>query len=45
MNNMPLVFMIAGFVCFILSAIGVGGRINLTATGLALWVLSLLWKG
>ena len=33
---------IAGLILFILSAIGVGGRINLTAAGLACWLASTL---
>ena len=36
------ILLIVALVLFILSAIGVGGRINLTAAGLACWVGSLL---
>ena len=37
-----LVLLIAAFICFVLATFGVGGRWNLVAGGLALWVLSLL---
>lgn len=36
------ILLIIALVLFILAAIGVGGRINLTAAGLACWVGSLL---
>ncbi len=41
---MPIatILIIIALVLFILSAFGVGGRINLTAAGLACWVGSLL---
>lgn len=40
--NYDLFLMVAALICFILAAIGTGGKINLTAAGLACWVLSLL---
>ena len=30
------------FLCFVFAAIGISSRLNLTAAGLALWMLSLL---
>lgn len=33
-----LILLVAALVCFILAAVGVGGRINLVAAGLACWV-------
>ena len=42
MNDPATLFAIAGLILFILSAIGVGGRINLTAAGLACWLASTL---
>jgi hypothetical protein len=40
-----LVLLVAALVLFILAAIGVGGRINLTPAGLACVVLALLVSG
>lgn len=37
---LPLIFLIAALILFIIAAIGVSCRINLTAAGLACWVLS-----
>jgi len=39
---LKLILLIAAFVCFVLAAFGVGGRINLVAAGLALWVATLI---
>lgn len=36
------ILLILAFVCFVLSAFGVGSRVNLQSTGLALWVLALI---
>jgi len=33
---------VLAFLCFVLSAAGVGSRINLQSLGLALWVLTFL---
>ena len=40
--NLATLLIVAALVLFILSAIGVGGRINLTAAGLACWLASTL---
>lgn len=40
--NPHTLLIVAALVLFILSAIGVGGRINLTAAGLACWLASTL---
>ena len=40
--TIALVCLIAALILFILAATNVGGSINLTALGLACWVLSLL---
>lgn len=37
-----LILLVAAFVLFTLSAIGIQSRFNLVAAGLALWVLSIL---
>lgn len=38
------ILLVAAFVCFVLSALGVsGGKVNLTAAGLACWVATLLF--
>jgi hypothetical protein len=39
------ILLILAFVCFLLAMVGVptGGRINLVALGLALWVAAQLW--
>lgn len=42
MINVRLLLLIIAFVCFALDAISVNARINLTALGLALWVLTML---
>ncbi len=41
---MPLetILLLLALILFVLSAFGVGGRINLTAAGLACWVATLL---
>jgi hypothetical protein len=31
--------LLAGFICFVLTAFGVASRVNLVAVGLALWIL------
>jgi len=40
--TLDLVLLIAALVCFALDAFGLFSRVNLTALGLALWVLTLL---
>lgn len=35
--------MVAAFVCFVLSAVGVSSRVNLQSAGLALWIGTLLF--
>jgi len=42
MITLHLVLYILALVCFIIAAAGVPSRINLIATGLALWMLSLI---
>lgn len=37
-----LILLIAAFILFVLAAVGVGGRFNLVAAGLACWVLAIL---
>ena len=42
--TLRLVLLVLALICFILAAIGVnGGRLNLVATGLALWVAAELF--
>jgi len=44
--SVSVVLLVIAFICFILAAAGIGGgRINLIALGLAIWVLSLLVGG
>jgi hypothetical protein len=38
--NLHLVLLIAAFILFVLAAVGVSGRFNLVAAGLACWVLT-----
>jgi hypothetical protein len=38
--NLHTLLLIAAFVCFVLKIIGVAAKIDLIATGLALWVLA-----
>lgn len=40
--TLTLLLLVAAFVLFALSACNVGGPVNLTAAGLACWVLTLL---
>lgn len=42
MDVLILLLLIAGFVCFVLAAIGVAARLNLLAIGLACWILTAL---
>ena len=42
MITLDLVLHVLALVCFVLAAAGVPSRINLVATGLALWMLSLV---
>jgi hypothetical protein len=35
---MDMILLVASFVCFVLAAVGVGGRINLIGAGLACYV-------
>lgn len=39
---LTLILLIAGLICFLLAAFGVGGRVNLVALGLACWILTVL---
>jgi len=43
--TLHVLLLVVAFVCFLLAAIGVVGRINLVALGLACWVLTLLIHG
>ena len=43
--NIQLVFLILALLCFIADAAKIPTRINLTATGLALWVASIIIHG
>lgn len=40
--SIDLLLLIAAFICFVLTALGVNSRVNLAALGLALWVLTLI---
>lgn len=42
MITITAILLILAFICFVLSAIGTATRLNLTALGLAFWILSLL---
>jgi hypothetical protein len=42
MMTVMLVLQLVAFFCFVFAAIEVPARVNLTATGLAFWILSLL---
>jgi len=42
MDALILLLLIGAAVCFGLAAFGVGGRINLVALGLLLWILTVL---
>lgn len=42
MITVMLVLQLVAFFCFVFAAIEVPARVNLTATGLAFWLLSLL---
>lgn len=39
--SIPSILLLLAFVCFVLSALGVGSRVNLQSLGLALWVLGM----
>lgn len=39
---LTIVLLVAGLLCFLLAAFGVGGRVNLVALGLACWILTAL---
>jgi len=41
--NLDTLLIVFAFVCFVLSACNVGGKVNLTAAGLACWVATLLF--
>lgn len=45
MISIHLILLVLAFLCFVLAAFGVPSRVNLTAAGLALWVLSILVGG
>ena len=42
MFTFPFVLLLLAFLCFVLAAFNVKSPVNLTAAGLALWVLTLL---
>jgi hypothetical protein len=42
MINIHMLLMVAAFICFVLAAIGVSSKVQLTPLGLAFWVLSIL---
>jgi len=42
MVTIEIILLVAAFVLFVLAAVGVSSRINLTAAGLACWVLTAL---
>jgi hypothetical protein len=43
MTHLNLILMVAAFICFVLSSLGIGHpRVNLQSAGLALWVLTLI---
>lgn len=41
--NLHTFLLVAALICFVLAAMNVGGKINLTAAGLACWVATLLF--
>lgn len=47
MSILPLILLVAAFVLFVLSALGIPSppRFNLMAAGLACWVLSVMLTG
>jgi hypothetical protein len=45
MLTLHFLLLVLAFICFFLAAVGVVGRINLVALGLAFWVLTLLIHG
>ena len=42
MVTVEIILLVAAFVLFLLASVGVSSRINLTAAGLACWVLASL---
>ena len=42
MASVHLLLLVVAFLLFALAAVGIPSRVNLTAAGLALWVLSLI---
>ncbi len=42
MSPVQPILLVLALICFVLSAIGISSRFNLTAVGLAFWVLDLL---
>jgi len=40
--NLHVALLLVALICFILAAVGVNARVNLTALGLACWVLTQL---
>jgi hypothetical protein len=42
MDAVTVILLILAFVCFALAAFNVTARVNLTAAGLALWILTVL---
>jgi hypothetical protein len=45
MLTLVVILRVLAFLCFVLAAFGVPSKVNLTAAGLALWMLSLLVPG
>lgn len=43
--SLTFILLVAAFICFICAAAGVGGRVNLTALGLAFWILTVILGG
>ena len=44
MVHLKVFLFIAAFLCEVLAAVGVGGRINLVAAGLACWLATLVFS-
>lgn len=42
MLSLRLLLLLLAFLCFVLDVLGVSTRVNLTAAGLAFWVLTLV---
>jgi hypothetical protein len=47
MHTLATLVLLLAFIVFVLAALGISSRVNLVATGLALWVLSqlvVIWR-